>query len=117
MDQKIGGRAVSGFVNHSIFFEMAIEQLNPYHSVQWICSCGNKKEWIGTAQIFSISQSSVNGVVNVKFSHTGWKSDTGYIFLCNTTWGHLMFNLKLFIEESIKKVLKKATKGGKHDSL
>ena len=101
MDEKVGGRAVFGFGDHSTFFEMAIERLDPYKTVHWACTGGNAEEWIGTSQIFEINQPDDAGMVDLRFSHTGWKSNKGYIYLCNTTWGYLMVNLKLCIEEGI----------------
>ncbi len=101
MDEKVGGRAVFGFGSHSTFFEMEIERLNRYTSVHWACMGGNAEEWIGTSQIFKISPPAKDGMVDLKFSHTGWKSDQGHLYLCNTTWGYLMVNLKLYIEGGI----------------
>ena len=101
MDQKEGGKAVFGFGNRSTIFEMKITKLLPYKSIHWICVSGNADEWINTTQQFEIGEPNEEKVVDVKFSHAGWESDKGYCYLCNTTWGHLMVNLKSYIEEGI----------------
>jgi len=36
--------------------------------------------------------------VTVRFTHAGWERATDYCTSCNTTWGELMFRLKVAAE-------------------
>ena len=99
LEETVGGKALFGFGNHSTFFEMTVRELAPPELVRWDCTGGNSEEWIGTAQRFTIGRPDEAGLVDLRFSHTGWLSDQGCIDLCNTTWGYLMVNLKICLEE------------------
>src|SRR5205085_8082807 len=48
MDTLAGGKAVFGFENHSIVFQMRIEQLTPSSLVFWKCVVSTSPDWIGT---------------------------------------------------------------------
>jgi uncharacterized protein YndB with AHSA1/START domain len=100
MDSKVGGKAVFGFENHSVFFQMRIEELKPDSVVRWVCDGGNSAEWAGTTQEFLL-EPQADGDVLLKFSHNGWKPGSTYCYLCNTTWGHLMVMLKNYAEEGV----------------
>ena len=100
MDTHTGGRAVFGFAGHNITFEMKIQLLEPPALVLWHCVGGNSPDWIGTTQEFRLEPQS-NGEVLLKFCHAGWRPDSESCYLCNTTWGHLLVNLKDYAERGV----------------
>ena len=100
MDAQTGGRAVFGFAGHSITFEMEIQLLEPPAVVLWHCVGGNSSEWIGTTQEFRLEPQS-DGEILLKFCHAGWRPDSEYCYLCNTTWGHLLVCLKDYAEHGV----------------
>src|SRR5947209_7972998 len=66
MDSQVGGKAVFGFMNHSMVFEMQIEQVTPPSVVRWKCVGGKSPDWIGTAQEFVLAPQD-GGEVLLKF--------------------------------------------------
>jgi len=102
MDRHVGGKALFGFENHTIFFEMRIEQLESPWLVRWKCEGGASEEWIGTTQEFKL-EAQEDGQVLLKFRHAAWKPGSDYAYLCNTTWGHLLVLLKEYAERGEKK--------------
>lgn len=101
MDTHPGGKAVFGFENHSVFFQMRIEQLTQPSLVRWKCDDSNSLDWIGTTQEFGL-EPQADGEVLLKFCHAGWKSGGDHCYYCNTTWGHLMVNLKNYAEHGVQ---------------
>ena len=101
MDSNVGGKAVFGFEKHSIVFEMRIEELRPPTLVRWRCEGSNSPDWIGTTQEFVIEPQSDEEVL-LKFRHGRWKSGGDHCYYCNTTWGHLLVNLKVYAERGVK---------------
>jgi uncharacterized protein YndB with AHSA1/START domain len=101
MDSRVGGKAVFGFMNQSVVFEMQIEQLTPPSLVRWKCVGGKSPDWIGTTQEFVLEQQD-DGEVLLKFCHGGWKSGGDHCYYCNTTWGHLLVCLKEYLERGVE---------------
>src|SRR2546425_372480 len=101
MDTHPGGEAVFGFENHSVVFQMRIEQLTPPSLVRWKCEDNNLPDWIGTTQEFQL-EPHADGEVLLKFCHGGWKPGGDHCYYCNTTWGHLLVNLKNYVERGVK---------------
>jgi uncharacterized protein YndB with AHSA1/START domain len=69
-----GGIATFGFYERSTVFRMRI-----------------------TSLLFELKEDEGGGTV-LQFSHTGWRSVTGYFRQCNTTWGALMYRLRDYCE-------------------
>ena len=101
MDAQVGGKAVFGFQNHSIVFQMRIEQLTPPSFARWKCEESNLPDWTGTTQEFEL-EPQPDGEVLLKFRHGGWKSGGDHCYYCNTTWGHLFVTLKQYVERGVK---------------
>jgi len=102
MDNRVGGRAVFGFFNHSTVFHMRIEQLTPPTFVRWSCvENTTSPDWIGTTQEFKLDPQD-DGEVLLKFFHGGWKSGEDHCYYCNTTWGHLLVCLKQYAERRVE---------------
>src|SRR2546426_2426364 len=76
MDAHAGGKAVFGFQNHSVVFEMRVERLTPPSLVGWKCEHSNSPDWIGTTQEFRLESppGGTDGEVLLKFCHGGWES-------------------------------------------
>ena len=58
-------------------------------------------DWIGTTQEFQL-EPHADGEVLLKFCHGGWKPGGDHCYYCNTTWGHLLVNLKNYVERGVK---------------
>ena len=101
MDGQAGGKAIFGFENHSIVFQMRIDELKASSLVRWTCVENNSPDWIGTSQEFLLEPQTDAGVL-LKFCHGGWKSGGDHCYYCNTTWGHLLVTLKRYAEEGVK---------------
>src|SRR5437867_1712725 len=70
MDPHAGGTAIFGFENHSVVFEMRIEQLTPPSLVCWKCEESTSPDWIGTTQEFRL-EPQTDGEVLLKFCWGG----------------------------------------------
>ena len=101
MDAKAGGKAIFGFQKHSSVFQMRIAELTPPSLVRWKCEENNSPDWIGTTQEFRV-EPQADGEMLLKFCHAGWESGGDHCYYCNTTWGHLLVNLKNYAERGIK---------------
>jgi len=101
MDTRADGKAVFGFENHSIVFQMRIEQLTPPSIVRWKCEENTAPDWIDTTQEFQLEPQTAAEVL-LKFRHDGWKSGGDHCYYCNTTWGHVLVNLKNYADRSVK---------------
>jgi hypothetical protein len=53
-------------------------------------------EWSGTRLSFQIALAKSGTLL--RFSHAGWRAESEYLTSCNTTWGELMFRLKVAAE-------------------
>ena len=84
-DANEGGRAVFGFENRSVIFQMRIKQMAASSIVRWECEESTSPDRIGTTQEFRLELQS-DGEVLVKFCHGGWKSGGDHCYYCNTTW-------------------------------
>jgi uncharacterized protein YndB with AHSA1/START domain len=100
LEDKAGGKAIFGFMKHSVEFQMRIEELKPPSLVRWKCEGGKSPDWIGTTQEF-VLEPRTDGEVWLKFCHGGWKSGGDHCYHCNTTWGHLLVCLKDYAERGI----------------
>jgi uncharacterized protein YndB with AHSA1/START domain len=101
MDAQVGGKPVFRFEQHSVFFQMRIEELAAPSLVRWRCDGGNSPDWLGTTQEFRL-EAQADGEVLLKFCHGGWNPASPHCYLCNTTWGHLLVNLKNYAERGMK---------------
>jgi uncharacterized protein YndB with AHSA1/START domain len=94
-DTKVSGKAEFGFNNRQVMFRMTIEELEPGKRVVWRCH-GDSPEWIGTTLTWDIAPTEGGSVL--RFSQNGWQSMSEMYALCNTTWGELMYRMKLYLE-------------------
>lgn len=99
MDAHVGGKAYFAFDKGATAFKMKIIELIPHQKVRWECIGGNADEWIGTTQEFEIGPQNSEGIVDLRFTHGGWRTNRGHCYMSNTTWGHLFVNLKHYIEK------------------
>jgi len=79
-----------GFFKRATIYRLHLTASEPPVHADWICETGD--EWSGTHIVFKL-ESRASGTF-VRFTHSGWKSQTDYFTSCNTTWGELMFRLK-----------------------
>jgi uncharacterized protein YndB with AHSA1/START domain len=95
VEQKAGGKAAFGFDKHQMVFHMTVDKLIPNKEVVMSCR-GDHPEWAGTILTWKIEQD--GDQTSVRFTHSGWKSMTGFCASCNSMWGNLMFRLKRYVE-------------------
>ena len=88
------GAVQLGFFNRSTLYRLKLVSAQPSARADWICDTG--KEWEGTHIIFRLEAR--GPATAVRFTHSGWQSETDYFVSCNTTWGELMFRLKAAAE-------------------
>ncbi len=91
-----GSTARFGFMGRAVVFTMTVERINP-EGVVWKCIDG-PADWVGTTQKFALLEGE-DGETLLRFTHGGWKDDAPSLPRCNTTWGHLMVNLKRYVED------------------
>lgn len=82
------------FEGASIEFPFRVDEISPTR-VASTCIEGPKvpPEWLGTRIAFDLLPGP-EGRVDLRFSHSNWKSADAYYAMCNTTWGDLMFRLR-----------------------
>jgi len=83
-----------GFFNRQTVYRLERVESQAGRLAVWECGTGN--QWQGTRLEFELSQA--EGGTLLRFGHAGWKSETDYFTMCNTTWGGLMFRLKATAE-------------------
>jgi hypothetical protein len=89
------GNAVElGFFKRTTIYRLRLETDRPPLHADWFCDSG--KEWSGTHIVFRLDARGANTFL--RFTHSGWQSETEYFVSCNTTWGELMFRLKAAAE-------------------
>jgi len=93
---KVGGVLEFWFGDHCKKFEVA--ELRPDKLVRWkVDKEDNLKEWVGTEITFSLSAE--NKQCYVRFTHSGWRSDSGMFPHTTTKWGVFLVSLKDLLEK------------------
>jgi hypothetical protein len=83
-----------GFFNRATVYKLRLEiDKSPAHA-DWACQSGD--EWRGTHIIFRVEARGTGSLL--RFTHAGWRAETEYFTLCNTTWGALLYRLKAAAE-------------------
>lgn len=95
LDTRAGGQAEFGFERRAVVFRMRIDRLVPGKAVAMSC-IGGQSEWTGTTLSWTIESAGEQSVL--RFTHGGWRELSDYCASCNTTWGHLLYRLKAFVE-------------------
>ena len=94
-EQKIGGKAKFGFNRRGAVYRMRIVALDPARQVVWSC-LGEHPEWRNTSLTWTITPDGAGSVL--RFTHGGWKAESDFFAMCNSTWGELMYRLKGYLE-------------------
>ena len=89
-----GGAVELGFFHRATVYRLKLDVGEPPVRADWMCESG--QEWAGTHIVFRL-ENRPSGTL-VRFTHSGWRSETDYFTSCNTTWGELMFRLKASAE-------------------
>ncbi len=79
-----------GFFNRATIYRLRLYSSQPPFEADWMCETGD--EWNGTHIRFR-NQPSKSGTV-LRFSHAGWRQESDYFVMCNTTWGEMMYRIK-----------------------
>jgi hypothetical protein len=93
-EDRSAGTVELGFFHRATTYKFEPLQRATPNEVAWQCQTG--KEWKGTRLLFQLAPS--NESTLLRFTHTGWPSETDYFVSCNTTWGELMYRLKAVAE-------------------
>lgn len=101
MATQEGQTSTFWFDNQENMFVMRLQKSLPNRRIFWICEQG-PEEWIGTELWWEI-QPDDNGHCILDFKHMNWEKDTGLFPLCNSTWGTLMQQLKIYCETGEQK--------------
>jgi len=83
-----------GFFNRSTVYRVRLMIDKSPTEADWLVESG--AEWIDTHLHFRLQENKSGTVLN--FSHDGWRSQSEYFVMCNTTWGELMYRLKATAE-------------------
>ena len=100
--EKEGETFRFGFNKGQYWFKFKILNNEENKSGEWECIEADeftKDDWVGTFIKFELKEGKDQGSVIVKFDHKGWKDDSQGYARCNSTWGHLMFSLKDYVEK------------------
>ena len=82
--------------NRPTQFTMRSQKMLPNKRVFLVCTHG-PEEWVGTELWWEIN-AMPNGYCQLDFKHMNWNRDDGLFPECNSTWGLLMRQLKLYCE-------------------
>jgi hypothetical protein len=88
------GAVELGFFNRAAVYRLRPTFEEPPAQTEWVCESGD--EWRETRLGFRLEAS--NTGTQLRFTHAGWRTESGYFVSCNTTWGTLMFRLKAAAE-------------------
>ena len=91
---EAGGSVELGFFNRATIYRLRLHSSQPPSAVEWVCETGD--EWNGT-HIRFLNEPAKSGAL-MRFSHSGWREETDYFVMCNTTWGELMYRIKAVAE-------------------
>ena len=91
---ELPGFVELGFFNRQTVYRLRQVAHEPLCRVAWLCETG--EEWAGTGLTFALEARP--GGTQLRFTHAGWRSETGYFVSCNTVWGALMLRLKAAAE-------------------
>lgn len=88
-----------GFFNKKYWMKFKIIKQEEPKSGEWECIDADEgsKEWIGTKIVFELEVE--DQAVRLKFNHNNWPNNALVFARCNSTWGHLMFSLKDYLEK------------------
>jgi len=87
-----------GFYEGKYWMKFKILETNKNKDVKWKCieTDDITTDWIDTEVKISVEK--VKDDLRVYLTHSNWKKDSKILAMCNSTWGHLMFSLKDFVE-------------------
>lgn len=87
-----------GFFEGKYWMKFKILETEENKKVKWECVQTDdiSSDWIGTEIEIEVSQ--VDNNTKVSLVHRNWKEDSPIFATCNSTWGHLMFSLKDYVE-------------------
>jgi hypothetical protein len=91
---EVRGAVELGFFNRATVYRLRLYASQPPSEADWVCETGD--EWNGTHIRFR-NEPTKSGTV-LRFSHSGWREETDYFVMCNTTWGELMYRIKAAAE-------------------
>jgi len=82
------------FFNRATVWQFRKQPSSSASEILWRCETGT--EWKDTSLRFTMTPDK-NGSM-LRFSHLDWPAESDFFTSCNTTWGGLMFRLKLAAE-------------------
>jgi uncharacterized protein YndB with AHSA1/START domain len=92
-------RFVFGFDDGNARASFRVEERDPPGRLVLAC-IGGIEDWQGTELVFQLD--SIEGGTLLRFDHAGWTTQDWYFRQCNSTWGHLMYDLKRACEDDVQ---------------
>jgi len=84
------GAVELGFFARQTVYRISVQSGSRPLGIEWLCQTAG--EWQDTRLVFRM-ESSGDGTL-LHFVHAGWRAETDYFVVCNTTWGELMYRLR-----------------------
>lgn len=97
-EPTIGGTIKFGFYDGKYWMKFKVISLDEDKKIEWECIDADSvsNDWIGTRITFELERN--DNLTILKLNHGNWKENFESFGRCNSTWGHLMFSLKNFVE-------------------
>jgi uncharacterized protein YndB with AHSA1/START domain len=76
-----------------------VEERAPPERLVLAC-VGGIDDWQGTELVFRLDP--IEAGTLLRFDHAGWTTEDWYFRQCNSTWGHLMYDLKRACEDDVQ---------------
>jgi len=87
------------FMDGKYWMQFKVHMIEQDERTEWDCvdADDQSSEWVGTRLLFDVFPEGQGS--KLKFTHAAWKDNALVFARCNSTWGHLMFSLKDYLEK------------------
>lgn len=93
-----GSQLTVGFPGRApVPFELRVDEASEQR-VKWTSVGAFPPHWVNTSVIWTLTPKTDGSGTTVHFGHDGFATDEGPMAQSATTWGHLMWSLKSFVE-------------------
>jgi uncharacterized protein YndB with AHSA1/START domain len=81
--------------------DMEVTDIAAHKRVEWKCiqHAANAAEWVGTHLSFELTEK--DGMVSVRFRHSGWKEASGFHAFCSMKWATFLLSLREALETGV----------------
>lgn len=89
VESEVGGKVRVPVAGGTQTYVLRVESLVPYRYIEWHALEG-ADEWKDTTLRFHLEE--VDHHTVVRFCHEGWQNETPFFAMCNSEWGHLLYD-------------------------